>query len=135
MFDNQPIDKILRTAKTIAVVGFSSRRSRAGYYVPAYLKQHGYRIIPVNPFLEEGLGEKAYADLADIPEEVDLVLIFQRSEKVPPFVEQAIQIGAKAVWMQLGIAHAEATAAARAAGLDVVQNACMLVEHRRLGLS
>ncbi len=131
MFDNQPVDKILRTAKTIAVVGFSSRQSRAGYYVPAYLKQHGYRIIPVNPFLEEGLDEKAYASLADIPEPVDLVLIFQRSENVPPFVDQAIEIGANAVWMQLGIAHADAAAAARAAGLDVVQDACMLVEHRR----
>jgi predicted CoA-binding protein len=135
MFDNQPIEKILRNAKTIAVVGFSSRTSRAGYYVPAYLKQKGYRIIPINPYLEDGLGEKAYASLTDVPEEVDLVLIFQRSQKVPPFVDQAIQIGAKAVWMQLGIAHAEAAEAARAAGLDVVQDACMLVEHRRLGLN
>ncbi len=129
--DVQPINKILQTAKTIAVVGFSSRQSRAGYYVPAYLREYGYRIIPVNPNLETGLGEKAYASLADIPEPVDLVLIFQRSENVPPFVDQAIQIGAKAVWMQLGIAHEEAAATARQAGLDVVQNACMLVEHRR----
>lgn len=129
--DDQPINKILETTKTIAVVGFSSRSHRPGYYVPAYLQEQGYRIIPVNPFLKEGLGQKVYAELTDLPEPVDLVLLFQRSENVPPFVEQAIQIGAKAVWMQLGIAHGEAAAAAGAAGLDVVQNACMMVEHRR----
>jgi predicted CoA-binding protein len=131
MSEPQPIAKILQTAKTIAVVGFSSRQSRAGYYVPAYLHQQGYHIIPVNPHLSQGLGQPAYASLADVPEAVDLVLIFQRSEKVPPFVEEAIRIGAKAVWMQLGIANEAAAAAARAAGLDVVQNACMMVEHRR----
>ena len=129
--NEQPITTILQTTKTIAVVGFSSRRSRAGYYVPAYLQERGYRIIPVNPFMEEGLGEKAYADLADIPGPVDLVLLFQRSENVPPFVEKAIQIGAKAVWMQLGIRNKGAADSARAAGLMVVQDACMLVEHRR----
>jgi len=129
--DDQPITKILETAKTIAVVGFSSRSDRAGYYVPAYLQGQGYRIIPVTPRLQEGLGETAYADLTDIPEPVDLVLLFQRSENVPPFVEKAIQIGAKAVWMQLGIANEEAAAAARAAGLDVVEDACMMVQHRR----
>ena len=125
------MEKIMREAKTIAVVGFSSRQSRAGYYVPAYLQQQGYRIIPVNPYLKEGLGEKAYPDLKSVPEPVDLVLLFQRSENVPPFVDEAITIGAKAVWMQLGIANEKAAAKARTAGLDVVQNACMLVEHRR----
>ncbi|MFN2106630.1 MAG: CoA-binding protein [Candidatus Promineifilaceae bacterium] len=124
------IEKILREADTIAVVGFSSRPSRAGYYVPAYLQHQGYRIIPVNPNIDEGLGERAYPSLESIPEPVDLVLLFQRSENVPPFVEQAIAIGAKAVWMQSGIANAEAAAEARAAGLDVVQNRCMMVEHR-----
>lgn len=118
-------------AKTIAVVGFSSQPSKAGYYVPAYLKEQGYRIIPVNPNLSEGLGETAVPTLTAIAEPVDLVLIFQRSENVPPFVDEAIEIGAKAVWMQLGIAHETAAAKARAAGLDVVQNACLLVEHRR----
>lgn len=122
--------KIMAETKVIAVVGLSSRPSRAGYYVPAYLQQQGYRIIPVNPFLDEALGEKAYGSLTDIPHPVDLVLIFQRSEKVPPFVDEAIQIGAKAVWMQLGIAHPGAAAKARAAGLDVVEDACMMVEHR-----
>jgi uncharacterized protein len=124
------IDKILRDTKTIAVVGFSRRESRAGYYVPAYLQGAGYRIIPVNPYLEEGLGERAYASLYDIPEAVDLVLLFQRSENVPPFVDEAIAIGAKGVWMQTGISNAAAAQAARAAGLDVVQNRCMMVEHR-----
>jgi predicted CoA-binding protein len=129
--DNQAIPKILETAKTIAVVGYSSRRHRAGYYVPAYLQEQGYRIIPVNPHLKAGLGKTVYAELGDIPEPVDVVLLFQRSENVPPFVEQAIAIGAKAVWMQMGIANEEAAAAAHAAGLDVVQNACMMVEHRQ----
>ncbi len=128
--EDQPVDKVLRETKTIAVVGFSRRPSRAGYYVPAYLQQQGYRIIPVNPYAEEGLGERAYPTLIDIPEPVDLVLLFQRSENVPPFVDQAIDIGAKAVWMQSGIANETAAAKARAAGLDVVQNRCMMVEHR-----
>lgn len=133
MTDTDIIKKILREAQTIAVVGFSSRESRAGYYVPAYLQKQGYRIIPVNPSLQAGLGERAYRSLSDIPEPVDLVLLFQRSENVPPFVDEAIEIGAPAVWMQLGIAHAGAAEKARAAGMDVVQDACMLVEHRRYG--
>jgi hypothetical protein len=128
--DPQTIEKILNECRTIAVVGLSSQPEKAGYYVPAYLQAHGYRIIPVNPYLSEALGEKAYASLLDIPEPVDLVLIFRRSEAVPPFVNEAIQIGAKAVWMQLGILHLESAAKARQAGLLVVMNACMLVEHR-----
>ena len=132
---NDEISKIIANTKQIAVVGFSSRPSRAGYYVPAYLHQQGYRIIPVNPYLHEALGEKAYPDLTSIPKEVDLVLIFQRSDKVPPFVDQAIAIGAKAVWLQLGISNEKAAAKARAAGLDVVQDACMMVEHRRFARS
>ncbi len=124
------IQHILDTAHTIAVVGFSSKSDRAGYYVPAYLQQQGYRITPVNPALQEGLGQTAYPDLAAIPEPVDLVLLFRRSEDVPPFVEQAIQIGAKAVWMQSGIVNLQAAQAARQAGLAVVMDACMMVEHR-----
>ena len=127
----QPITKILSEAATIAVVGFSSKPAKAGYYVPAYLQEKGYKIIPVNPNLSEGLGETAVPSLTAITEPVDLVLIFQRSENVPPFVDEAIEFGAKAVWMQLGIANETAAAKARAAGLDVVQDACMLVEHRR----
>jgi predicted CoA-binding protein len=124
-------DKIMREAHTIAVVGFSSKSHRAGYYVPAYLQNQGYRIIPVNPTHSSAHGEPAYPTLSAISEPVDLVLIFQRSENVPPFITEAIAIGAKAVWLQLGIAHDEAAAIAHAAGLDVVQNACMLVEHKR----
>jgi len=129
------IQNILETAQTIAVVGLSSRKNRAGYYVPAYLQKHGYRIIPVNPNLDESLGEKAYPDLLSVPQAIDLVLIFQRSENVPPFVDQAIEIGARAVWMQLGIVDAAAADKARAAGLQVVMDACMLVEHRRRKLT
>ena len=130
MDQDTSINKILAEAKTIAVVGFSSVPHKAGYYVPAYLQKQGYRVIPVNPNLSAGLGEPAYVTLADVPEPIDLALIFQRSENVPPFVEQAIECGAKAVWLQLGIANAAAAERARAAGLDVVQDACMLVEHR-----
>lgn len=130
--NQQPtINKILESAKTIAVVGMSDKTHRAGYYVPAYLQEQGYRIIPVNPFLHTPiLGEQPYAELTQVSEPVDLVLIFQRSENVTPFVEQAIEMGAKAVWMQLGIANQESAEKAKAAGLDVVMDACMLVEHK-----
>lgn len=128
--NTEAIEKILQETQTIAVVGFSSKTHKAGYYVPAYLQKQGYHIIPVNPFLAEGLGEKAYPDLGSIPATVDLVLIFQRSENVPPFVEQAIEIGAKGVWMQQGIRHEASAEKAREAGLIVVQDRCMMVEHR-----
>lgn len=128
---DQIVRKILDETKTIAVVGLSSRRERPGYYVPAYLQRQGYRIIPVNPALSEALGENAYPDLPSVPEPVDLVLLFRRSEAVPPFVEDAIRIGARAVWMQSGIANEEAAGSARRAGMDVVMDRCMMVEHRR----
>ncbi len=131
MQKDQPIEKIMKESKTIAVVGFSSNPQKAGYYVPAYLKRQGYEIFAVNPNAAEGLdGEPAYATLGEVPVPVDLVLLFQRSENVPPFVDQAIAIGAQAVWMQLGIANEAAAQKAEAAGLDVVQDACMLVEHK-----
>jgi predicted CoA-binding protein len=127
----EPIDKILEETRTIAVVGFSSNPQKAGYYVPAYLKRQGYTIYAVNPNVTQGLdGAPAFSSLAEVPAPVDLVLIFQRSENVPPFVDQAIEIGAKSVWMQLGIANEQAADKAATAGLDVVQNACMLVEHK-----
>jgi uncharacterized protein len=129
--DKTVIERILSTCKTIAVVGLSSQPDKAGYYVPAYLQSQGYRIIPVNPTLEQALGEKSYPDLLAVPQPVDLVLIFRRSESVPPFVDQAIQVGARAVWMQLGIVNLSAAQKAEAAGLDVVMDACMMVEHRR----
>lgn len=130
MNKQQTIEKILAKTKIIAVVGFSSKKAKAGYYVPAYLQEKGYRIIPVNPNLTEGLGEKAFGSLNELPAPIDLVLIFQRSENVPPFVDQAIEMGAKAVWLQLGIVNDTAVHKAAAAGLDAVQDACMLVEHR-----
>lgn len=128
--DSHLIAKILAESRTIAVVGFSSSPERPGYYVPEYLQQHGYRIIPVNPALTSALGEPAYASLLEIPEAVDVVLIFRRSEAVPPFVEQALAIGAKTVWMQLGVSHPAAAEQARRAGLQVVMNACLSAEHR-----
>ena len=123
---------ILEQVKVLAVVGLSRRESRPGYYVPAYMHAAGYRIIPVNPYLEEALGEKAYPDLVSIPEPVDMVVIFRRSEDVPPVVDDAIEIGAKVVWMQLGIINEEAATKARAAGLQVVMDACIKIDHQRL---
>lgn len=126
----ETVEHILETSKTIAVVGLSSSPFRAGYYVPEYLQQHGYRIIPVNPALKESLGEQAYPDLYSVPEPIDVVLIFRRPQYIPEVVDAAINVGAKAVWMQLGLAHAQAAEKACAAGLKVVMNTCMLVEHR-----
>jgi predicted CoA-binding protein len=125
------IESILKHSHTIAVVGFSSDPAKPAQYVPGYLKDHGYRIIPVNPTLAEGLGEKAYPDLASIPDPVDVVLIFRRSEAVPPIVQEAIQIQAKTVWMQQGIINEDAASEALAAGLDVVMDHCMMVEHKK----
>ena len=126
------IAELLRRAKTIAVVGLSSDVFRPSHGVAAYMQQQGYRIIPVNPKEAEILGETCYADLAAIPVPVDIVDIFRRSEFVPELVTEAIRIGAKAVWMQEGVAHAEAAAQARAAGLIVLEDRCILKEHRRL---
>jgi predicted CoA-binding protein len=133
--EQETIENVLATTKTIAVVGLSSRQHRAGYYVPAYLQENGYRIIPVNPNLYSSLGETAYPDLTAVPEPIDLVLIFRRSELVLRPVELAIEIGAKAVWMQLGIFNQEAADLASKAGLAVVMNACAMVEHRRWQVS
>ena len=127
----ETISRILRETNTIAVVGMTSRESRAGYYVPAYLQRVGYRIIPVNPYEDAVLGEKAYPDLHSVPEPVDVALLFRRPENVPPHVEEAIATGVGAVWMQSGIVNEEAAQRARAAGLDVVMDACMMIEHRR----
>ena len=125
------VAQVLRSAKTIAVVGLSSNPMRASHGVAEYLKGAGYRIIPVNPNETEVLGEKAYARLEDVPGPVDIVDAFRRAEEVPAVAESAIRIGAKVLWMQLGIENAEAAERARAAGLVVVEDACLLVEHRR----
>jgi len=126
------LKKILTGVHTIAVVGMSSKPDRPAYQVPAYLQEHGYRIIPVNPTLTEALGEKAYPELGAVPDPVDAVLLFVRSEAVPPIVEQAIEIGARTVWMQEGIINLEAAERARAAGLTVVMDRCMRATWQRL---
>ncbi len=114
------------------MVGLSSRRSRPSYGVSEYLQLKGYRIIPVNPNESEVLGEKAFSSLDDIPVHVDIVDIFRRSECVPEVVDAAIRIGAKGVWMQEGVVNDEAAGKARAAGLEVVMDRCILKEHRRM---
>jgi len=126
---------ILRSCHTIAVVGLSSKRYRPSFGVAEYLKDAGFRIIPVNPFEREVLGERSYATLDSIPEPIDVVDIFRRSEFVPEIVEAAIRIGARAVWMQEGVIHEEAAEKARAAGLQVVMDRCILKEHRRMLVS
>jgi uncharacterized protein len=122
---------ILESAKTIAVVGLSGRRFRPSYGVAQYMQRAGYRIIPVNPFETEVLGEKSYPDLDSIPHGVDIVNVFRRSEFVPEIVEAAIRKGAKAIWMQEGVEHDEAARRAESAGLAVVMDRCILKEHRR----
>src|SRR5213596_539943 len=123
--------ELLKKYKTIAVVGLSSNPMRPSHGVTEYMQGAGYRIIPVNPNETEVLGEKSYARLEDVPEDVDVVNVFRRAEEVPPVVESAIRVGAKVVWMQLGIENEEAAEKARAAGLVVIEDACILVEHRR----
>ena len=124
-----PASEILKSSRTIAVVGLSNRSHRPSYGVAEYMQSVGYRIIPVNPAETEILGEKCYARLEDIPEHVDIVDIFRRSEFVPEIVESAIRIGARGVWMQEGVIHAEAAERARRAGLFVIMNACILKEY------
>jgi uncharacterized protein len=123
---------ILRGTKTIAVVGMSSRPGRLSEEVPRYLMACGYKIIPVNPNITEVLGEKAYPDLASIGEPVDLVDIFLHPDQVMPVVDQAIQIGARVVWMQEGIVNDEAAERAQGAGLSVIQDMCIRSVHRFL---
>ena len=126
-----PIADMLKRARTIAVVGLSSKRHRPSYGVAEYMQSAGYRIIPVNPNEREVLGEKCYPRLEDVPEKVDIVDIFRRSETVPGVIESAIRIGARAVWMQEGVIHSAAAERARRAGLTVVMDLCILKEHAK----
>ncbi len=126
------IEKIIREASNIAVVGISNKLGRPSLTVASYLKGQGYRIIPVNPTIQDVNGEKCYPDLGSIPEKVDVVDIFRKPEDVLPVVEEAIRIGAKAIWMQEGIVNEEAAGRAKEAGLLVVMDKCMLKEHSRL---
>lgn len=132
MNDEQLMKDILLSAKTIASVGLSSNPAKESFGIAAYLKGQGYRVIPVNPTTAEVFGEKSYPDLESVPEKIDVVQVFRRPEDVPPVVESAIKVGAKAIWMQEGIVNEEAAQKAREAGLQVIMDACMRATHRRL---
>ena len=125
-----PIADVLRRSKTIAVVGLSGNPLRPSHGVSAYMQSHGYRIIPVNPNIQECLGEKAYASLLDVPQRIDIVDIFRRSEFVPEIVDQAIRLKVPAIWMQEDVIDEKAAEKARQAGIFVVMDRCILKEHR-----
>ncbi len=132
MDDINSLRRILGQCHVIAVVGLSANWWRPSYFVAKYLQEHGYRVIPVNPAYTEVLGEKCYASLADVPEKIDMVDCFRKSEEIPALAEEAIAIGARCLWMQLGVANPEAAERARQAGLDVVMDRCVKIEHGRL---
>ncbi|MEN9765901.1 MAG: hypothetical protein RL397_1856 [Pseudomonadota bacterium] len=124
--------RILRSCQTIAVVGLSADWYRPSYFAAKYMQEHGYRVIPVNPKYSEVLGERCYPDLESIPEKVDLVDVFRKSDDCVPIARDAVAIGAKALWMQIGVMNAEAAQYAQAAGLEVVEDRCVKIEHARL---
>lgn len=128
------VSEILKNSKTIAIVGLSDKPDRPSYDVAKYLMQNGYTIIPINPMIQEWCGVKAYKSLLEIPKEtkVDIVDIFRKSEDVPLTVEEAIKLGAKTVWMQLGVFNEDAAAKARFAGLNVVMDKCIKIEHSKV---
>ena len=126
-----PITGILRRYKRVAIVGLSPKISRPSYGVAAYLVARGYRVIPVNPNAELAFNEKCYASLDDVPEPVDMVVIFRKPEFVPEIVSSAIRVGARVIWMQEGVTHQQAARRARSAGLEVIQDRCILKEHAK----
>ncbi len=130
--DDNELRQILKTIRTVASVGVSSSEEKPSYWIFNYLMEHGYQMIPVNPTASEILGRKTYPDLASIPQKIDVVQVFRKSEDVPPVVELAIRVGAKIVWMQKGIINEEAARNAESAGLKVVMNRCMMETHQRL---
>ena len=130
--DINTLRRILHNSKTIAVVGLSADWFRPSFFAAKYMQEHGYRVIPVNPKYPEILGEKCYRSLRDIPEKVDLVDVFRKTADVMPIAEDAIAIGAKVLWQQLGVQNEAAAAKARAAGLETVMNRCVKIEHGRL---
>ena len=133
MTDDIPtIRRILKENHTIAMVGLSADWYRPSYFAAKYLQDHGFRVIPVNPRYEEILGEKSYARVQDIPEPVDVVDCFRRPSDIPPLADAAIEVGARVLWMQLGIVNEEAAAKARDAGLEVIMNRCMKIEFARM---
>ena len=133
MTDSIPtLRRILREYRTVAVVGLSPEWHRPSYFVAKYLQEHGYRIIPVNPRSAEILGERCYASLLEIPEKVDMVDVFRRTADVLPIAQQAVQIGARCLWQQIGVLNLEADKLAREAGLDSVMDRCVKIEHARI---
>ena len=132
MNEPETILRILKEFKTIAVVGLSDKPDKFSFKVSSYMKAQGYQIIPINPNIQEWAGEKAYPDLKSVPEQIDVVDIFRRSEFVADIVDQAIEAGAKAVWMQMGVIDEQAAKKAEAAGLLVVMDKCMHIEHSRI---
>ena len=132
MDDINTLRRILRESKTIAVVGLSADWYRPSFFAAKYMQEHGYRIIPVNPKYPEILGEKCYRSLRDIPQKVDIVDVFRKTPDVPPIAEDAIAVGAKVLWQQLGVKNEAAAARARAAGLETVMDRCVKIEHARL---
>jgi predicted CoA-binding protein len=125
------IGELLKRTKTIAVVGLSDSPLRPSYGVSAYMQAHGYRIIPVNPSIKGALGGKAVASLAEVPEKIDMIDVFRRSEFVPDIVDEAIRLKVPAIWLQEDVIHEEAAEKARKAGIFVVMDKCILKEHRR----
>ena len=132
MTDIATLRRILGTCRTLAVVGLSADWFRPSFFAAKYMQEHGYRIVPVNPKYPEILGERCYASLRDIPHPVDMVDVFRRTEDVVPIARDAVAIGARCLWQQLGVVNAEADAIARAAGLDSVTDRCVKIEHARL---
>jgi predicted CoA-binding protein len=132
MTDTDTLRRILTDYKRVAIVGLSDDRSRPSNFVGRYLLEHGFEVIPVNPNYEEVLGRKCYPDLTSIPTPVDIVDVFRRIEHIPALVDDAITIKAKVVWMQLGLVHEEAAQKARDAGLEVVMDRCIKIEHARM---
>lgn len=130
--DISTLRRILRENRTIAVVGLSANWYRPSYFAAKYMMEHGYRIIPVNPQYQEVLGQKCYASLRDIPDKVDIVDCFQKTERILPLAEDAIAIGARVLWQQIGVVNEAAAARAKAAGLDSVMDRCVKIEHGRL---
>jgi len=131
MDDSDKVRRILRRSKTIAVVGLSAQWHRPSYFAAKYMQEHGYKVIPVNPGYAEILGEKCYKSLREIPEKVDIVDCFRRSAEIPAIADDAIAIGAKVLWMQLGVENGDARHKAEAAGLEVIENRCVKIEHGR----
>jgi uncharacterized protein len=130
--DISSLRRVLQTCKTIAVVGLSAEWHRPSFFAAKYMQEHGYRIVPVNPKYPEILGEKCYASLSDIPFPVDMVDVFRKPQDVLPIAQEAVKIGAKCLWQQLGVENLEAAAWVEQAGLDSVMNRCVKIEHARL---